>query len=513
MAFNIWERWPWTSFQNLNLDWLMKAVKEAVTKAEEASASVGQFDARITANTEAIEQLDDDMETISSPVRVVVSTELEARYRGNLVTGAQLLEKIRTHGDLPYVEYNGEIYMPDTPDNTGNLRFSMGHTSGPMNDDLVIRHIMIPAQSSNCAYSISNISSGGGGGSSGNVFAVKITNRGAYADPQYICDHTYAEIYSQMENGRIPVLLVSFSSNPAGYEFCGMGETGTRIINGQSVACVRFSDPTWLITSSNNVGVWTIDANGNVDYMAALKQLAALDNIVDMVNDGVSTNALLSTAQTLSAAQQAQVKQNLGISDSGGSYSPYLIPVTQSGGVYSTTATGENVFDNILDCRIIFNGLYYYPIGSTLSGPYGNAYFACVDPSASGKYDVDIFDVQLNGTSACTVAKYDKDVFLNGAVPYIPISASSSVIPPLQPNTLVEYTGDATTLSITLATPSDNSISNEYHFIFHSGSTPTTLTIPNTVRQPDGFTVEANHVYEVSILNNNMTSQGWEVTP
>lgn len=63
MAFNIFERWPWTSFQNLNLDWLMKAVREAVTKADEAAASVGQFDERITtaetnsneANTKAAE--------------------------------------------------------------------------------------------------------------------------------------------------------------------------------------------------------------------------------------------------------------------------------------------------------------------------------------------------------------------------------------------------------------------------------------------------------------------------
>ena len=53
---------------------------------------------------------------------------------------------------------------------------------------------------------------------------------------------------------------------------------------------------------------------------------------------------------------------------------------------------------------------------------------------------------------------------------------------------------------------------NEYHFIFNSGSTPTTLSLPNTIRQPDGFTVEANHVYEVSILENNMTAQGWAVS-
>ena len=72
MAFNIWERWPWTSFQNLNLDWLMKAVKEAVTKAKQASDSVGQFDDRITANENDIDQLEDDIDTISSPLRVYV---------------------------------------------------------------------------------------------------------------------------------------------------------------------------------------------------------------------------------------------------------------------------------------------------------------------------------------------------------------------------------------------------------------------------------------------------------
>lgn len=310
MAFNIFERWPWTSFQNLNLDWLMKAVKEAVTKADEADSSVGQFDDRITQNTNAIEQLGIDLETISSAARVAVNSDLEAYYRGTHITGAELLAKVRQHGDLPYVEYNDEVYMLDSISNAGDMRFSMVHTTAL--DDVIIRHIMIPAQSYNAAYSITNV--GSGGGSSGNVFAVTVTSQGG----NYVSDHTYAEIYSQMQAGRIPVLLVGLGSNPTTYEVCGMAGTGTRTIDGQDVAYICFADPTWMITSSYNVGIWTIYANGNISNTVALKQIATLDNIVDMVNDGVSTNALLKTAQTLTAAQQAQVKENIGISGTGG---------------------------------------------------------------------------------------------------------------------------------------------------------------------------------------------------
>ena len=97
---------------------------------------------------------------------------------------------------------------------------------------------------------------------------------------------------------------------------------------------------------------------------------------------------------------------------SGGGSAPYTIPVIMSGGVFSTTATGEDVMGHILDCRIEYNGLYYYPIGATTSGPFGHAYFACANPSVSGKYDVEIFDVELNGTNACLVTRYEKDIIL-----------------------------------------------------------------------------------------------------
>lgn len=371
MAFNIWERWPWTSFQNLNLDWLMKSVKEAITKAEEASASVGQFDARITANTEAIEQLGIDVSTISSPVHVLVSSELEARYRGNLVTGAQLFAMMQTHGDLPYVEYNGEVYMLDSASAAGDLRFSMAHTT--LLGDVTLRHITIPAQSSNVAYSITNIG-GGGSGSSGNVFAVTISQQAS----AYVSDHTYAEIYSQLQAGRIPVLLVAQGSNPTTYQICGMGETGTRTLNGQSVACIRFSDPAWMVSSSNNVGVWTIDANNNVDHIAALKQMATLDTVYD--------NAVIYTGpQELTAAEQAQARENIGISGSGGS-GPLVLTVTSANNVFSVDKTAAEIRANLYNLRLRYGLNEGVDINSYEvygSPPMHSIRFVVVDPNTT----------------------------------------------------------------------------------------------------------------------------------
>lgn len=378
MAFNIWERWPWTSFQNLNLDWLMKAVKEAVTKAEEASASVGQFDARITANTEAIGQLSDDVETISSPVRVVVSTELEARYRGNLVTGAQLLEKIRTHGDLPYVEYNGEIYMPDTPDNTGNLRFSMGHTSGPMNDDLVIRHIMIPAQSSNCAYSISNIGSGGG---SSNVMVVTITISGS----GYTMDSTYAAITSQMDDGKAVIVRVQSTGSMGAYAVSGMIVKETTTVEGQTMGVLRIIDPNMIHPAGGfNMYAWYIYENNTVGRGIIHENIATWAAVTAWVNDG-DTNALLKTAQQLTAAEQAQVKQNIGITGSGGS-EPLVLNVTSENNVFSVDKTAAQIRANLYNLRLCYGLNEGVDINSYEvfgSPPLLNIRFTVTDPNAS----------------------------------------------------------------------------------------------------------------------------------
>ena len=94
--------------------------------------------------------------------------------------------------------------------------------------------------------------------------------------------------------------------------------------------------------------------------------------------------------------------------------------------------------------------------------------------------------------------------------PRVAMTASDTA-PSLDPNKLYVFP-EMASLAITLATPADNTVANEYHFIFDSGSTATVLTLPASVLQPDGFTVEANMHYEVSILEGAMTAQGWAVT-
>ena len=67
-------------------------------------------------------------------------------------------------------------------------------------------------------------------------------------------------------------------------------------------------------------------------------------------------------------------------------------------------------------------------------------------------------------------------------------------------------------LDVTLNYSLSNSFVDEFHFIFLSGSTPTELLLPSDVIMPDDFSVEANKVYEISIMNALMLYNSWTYT-
>ncbi|WP_221919571.1 collagen-like protein [Sellimonas caecigallum] len=67
----------------------------------------------------------------------------------------------------------------------------------------------------------------------------------------------------------------------------------------------------------------------------------------------------------------------------------------------------------------------------------------------------------------------------------------------LDPNKLYIFP-EMASLTVTLATPSNSNIANEYHFFFTSGATATTLTLNDVLS--DAYSIEANMKYEVSIL-------------
>lgn len=93
--------------------------------------------------------------------------------------------------------------------------------------------------------------------------------------------------------------------------------------------------------------------------------------------------------------------------------------------------------------------------------------------------------------------KIDKDNITYGVVNHGTSSTTFSVTP-----NVFHIWGTVTRLNITLATPTDSSIMNEYLFQFTSGSTATSLSTPSTVVWVSEPSIEANKTYQVSIVNN-----------
>ena len=86
------------------------------------------------------------------------------------------------------------------------------------------------------------------------------------------------------------------------------------------------------------------------------------------------------------------------------------------------------------------------------------------------------------------------------------ILTSGDVTHSLVPNTFFVFTSSAIT-SLTLQVP-EFSNSDQYHVRFKSGTTPPTLTISGAI-MPDGFTVEAQKIYELDILDRYVAVTSW----
>lgn len=100
------------------------------------------------------------------------------------------------------------------------------------------------------------------------------------------------------------------------------------------------------------------------------------------------------------------------------------------------------------------------------------------------------------------------DIGAAPAVTEVTVSTAGSVSQALDAGKIYHFTGSITALTITL-TAAASGVIPQYHFDFISGSTAPTVTLPNTVKMPDGFTVEANKRYEIDILNNYGVVQSW----
>lgn len=106
----------------------------------------------------------------------------------------------------------------------------------------------------------------------------------------------------------------------------------------------------------------------------------------------------------------------------------------------------------------------------------------------NGSIETDDVKLTLNGKQVATIT----DVINHG---------TSDASFALTPNTYHIW-GTMSSLTLTLSTPADTTVYNEYMFEFTSGSTATTLSLPSTIKWVDAPSIEANKTYQVSIVNN-----------
>ena len=72
----------------------------------------------------------------------------------------------------------------------------------------------------------------------------------------------------------------------------------------------------------------------------------------------------------------------------------------------------------------------------------------------------------------------------------------------LEPNKLYIFTGTLTSLTLTLSSPTDTDIENEYHLFFETDSNGCSVTWPTTIvewRDATAPTIQGGKHYEISI--------------
>lgn len=151
---------------------------------------------------------------------------------------------------------------------------------------------------------------------------------------------------------------------------------------------------------------------------------------------------------------------------------------------------------------------YYWSSSESSSGGAWRVSFGSggVGGSDKGSYYTRVRFVRDISTEKKTPLK-DYTLGLNDKIEVkqdkIPVKSygTSSTTLSIAPNVLHKW-GTVSTLTITLTAPTDTSVYNEYMIQFSSGSTPTTLSVPSTVKWVSEPMIEANKTYQISIVDN-----------
>lgn len=192
---------------------------------------------------------------------------------------------------------------------------------------------------------------------------------------------------------------------------------------------------------------------------------------------------------------------------------------------------GVTEHDDIVDAyeekklvRLIYNGEVYYlrecsQYGATFAAAQSDYMTSIVQLSREGESWLTYVEENVAQDDIVTVispASTDTDIPTAKAVynavqtPLVVIATDGAVTQALDAGKIYVFSGDLTALTITFNAPVTGQLS-QYHFVFVSGATAPTVTLPNSVQMPDDWAVETNTRYEIDILDGYGLASRWEV--
>lgn len=121
--------------------------------------------------------------------------------------------------------------------------------------------------------------------------------------------------------------------------------------------------------------------------------------------------------------------------------------------------------------------------------------------STGGSVDLSNYYTKSETFSQTEVLQKINSVYESTLIPIIDLSFDSGTSYTIQAGKLYSF-GKKTTLDIELQAPPSSRFINEYMCQFISGSTPTEFTYPDSVHFVQDVNIEANKLYQVSIINN-----------
>lgn len=263
------------------------------------------------------------------------------------------------------------------------------------------------------------------------------------------------------------------------------------------------------------------DISGKVDKVSG-KQLSTNDYTTTEKNKlaGIAAGAEVNVQSDWSVtdtASDAYIKNKPSLASvaTSGSYNDLSNKPSIPSAVTESTVSGWGFTKNTGTYSKPSTGIPKADLASAVQTSLGKADTAL--QSYTEKYTGTITGITMNGASKGTSGvvnlgtvitahqdisgKLDKTTAESTYAKKVSTGSATAASASINPNYMYVW-GTMTSLTITLATPADSTIYNEYMFQFTSGSTATTLSVPSTVKWVSEPNIEANKTYQVSIVNN-----------